>query len=68
MPVSQKPRNQKFTVGKKNVANLRSPQKSAAKLAGMAKIMDLLEVATEGDVIATGRTTIHAAAFNNVSA
>lgn len=68
MPVSQKPRKQTFTAGKKNVANVRSPQKSAAKLAGMTKIMDWLEVATEGDVIATGKTTIHAAAFNNVSA
>lgn len=68
MPVSKKPRNQKFSAGKKNVVRKWSGSRSQAKHNGMVKVMDMLEFATEAEVISTALTAQHAAAYNNVSA
>ena len=69
MPVSQKPRNQKFASGSKRVITLRKPTKSAQKIAGVEKIMRILmNATTEPEIFVVARTVQMAAAFNNVSA
>lgn len=69
MPVSKKPRNQKFAAGSKLVVSIRNPRKSAAKIAGVGLIMRFLKSAnTQPDIFVVARTVQMAAAYNNVSA
>ena len=69
MPVSKKPRNQKFEAGSKLVISTRNPVKSAQKLAGGETIMRFVASAnTQPDIVVVARTVQQALAYNHVTA